>query len=103
VAASNIVATVTKTTSAQAGFPIKLQLQEQAGVATTLTGFTINGTNYATVIAYFFGTRQVAANGTLTGIMEIQWVPLPATLVFVFTGEDASGKQWSQTVSLATT
>jgi len=28
---------------------------------------------------------------------------LPATLVFVFNGQDASGRQWTQAVSLSTT
>jgi hypothetical protein len=101
-AASNIVAAATKTTSPQVGFPVKIQLQEQAGVATTVTGFTINGTNFTAAIANFFGTAQVAAHGTLTGTMVIQWSPLPSTLTFGFTGMDASGKQWSQTVSLQT-
>jgi hypothetical protein len=100
--ASNIVASATKTTSAQVGFPVKIQLQEQAGVATTVTGFTINGANFTPVIGNFFGTTQVAAHGTLTGTMVIQWSPLPATLTFGFTGMDASGRQWSQTVSLQT-
>jgi hypothetical protein len=100
--ASNIVASATKTTSAQVGFPVKIQLQEQAGVATTVTGFTINGTDFSPSIGNFFGTVQVAAHGTLAGTMMIQWTPLPATLTFGFTGMDASGKPWSQTVSLQT-
>jgi hypothetical protein len=101
--ASNVVATATKTTNAQSGFAVKLQLQETAGGATTLTGFTINGTNFAPAMAADFGGTQIAAHGTLTSTMNIQWTPLPATLVFVFSGADASGRQWTQTVSLATT
>jgi hypothetical protein len=103
VVASNVVATATKTTNAQAGFAVKLQLQEMAGGATTLTGFTINGTNFAPAMAADFGGTQIAAHGTLTSTMNIQWTPLPATLVFVFSGVDGSGRQWTQTVSLATT
>jgi hypothetical protein len=99
---SNVIVGAAKTTSAQSGFPVRIQLQEQNGLATTLTGFSINGTDFTPSIAAFFGTTQMAANGTLTGTMEIQWNPLPAVLVFVFTGEDASGAKWSQTVSLAT-
>jgi Bacterial Ig-like domain (group 3) len=99
---SNVVAAATKTSSTQVGFPVKIQLQEEAGIATTITGFTVNGTSYTSAIVPFFGSAKLAAHGTLTGTMVIQWNPLPPTLVFVFTGEDASGKQWSQTVSLAT-
>jgi hypothetical protein len=101
--ASNVLATATKTTNAQSGFAVKLQLQETAGGATTLTGFTINGTNFTPAIAADFGSTQMAAHGALTSTINIQWTPLPATLVFVFNGMDASGRQWTQTVSLATT
>jgi hypothetical protein len=102
-APSNVVATATKTTNVQAGFAVKLQLQEMAGGATTLTGFTINGTNFMPAMAADFGGTQIVAHGALTSTMNIQWTPLPATLVFVFNGIDASGRQWTQTVSLATT
>jgi hypothetical protein len=100
--ASNVVVTATKATSSQQGFPVKIQLQEMAGGATTITGFTINGTNFSTVIAGSFGSAQLAAHATESGTMVIQWSPLPATLVFVVSGADPSGRQWSQTVSLAT-
>jgi hypothetical protein len=103
VVASNVVATATQTTDAQSGFAVKIQLQETAGGATTLTGFTINGTNFTQAIAASFGSTQIAAHGTLSTTMNIQWTPLPATLVFVFNGMDASGRQWTQTISLATT
>jgi hypothetical protein len=100
--ASNVVITATKTTNSQPGFAVKVQLQESAGVATTLTGFSINGTNFTSAITPFFGASQIAAHATVTSTMNVQWSPLPATLVFVFNGVDASGHQWSQTVSLAT-
>ena len=57
--ASNVVVTATKSTSPQPGFPVKLQLEEMAGGATTLTGFTINGTDFSSVIAAFFGSTQM--------------------------------------------
>ena len=100
--ASNVVITATRTTNSQPGFAVKVQLQETAGVATTLTGFSINGTNFTSAIAPFFGASQIAAHATLTSTMNVQWSPLPATLVFVFNGVDASGHQWSQTISLST-
>ncbi len=101
-AASNVVATVSKTTNAQPGFAVKIQLQETAGAATKLTGVSINGVNMTPAIGAMFGGPQIAAHATLTAVVNVQWSPLPATLVFVFTGSDASGKQWTQTVSLAT-
>ena len=71
-------------------------------MATTITGFTINGTSFTSAIAQFFGTTKLAALGTLTSSMFIQWKPLPTTIVFGFTGVDASGHQWSQSVSVST-
>ena len=75
-----------------------LSLQEVAGVATKVTGFTFDGgavsltllprTNLAA-----FGVIQVnLANGV--GI-----VPTAGTHVFGFTGQDTSGKTWSQSVT----
>ncbi len=48
----------------------------------------------------FFGSSKIAALGTLSSSMQIQWKPLPATIVFAFTGVDASGRQWSQSLSV---
>jgi hypothetical protein len=84
------------------GWAVTVRLQETAGVATTITGFTINGTNFTSAVPAFFGTTQIAALGTLASTMEIQWKPLPATIVFAFTGVDASGRQWSQSLSVPT-
>ena len=101
-AASNVVATVTKTSDGQPGLAVKIQLQETAGASTTLTGFTINGTNFTPSIGAMLGTTQVAPHALLTSTINIEWSPLPQTLTFVFTGVDPSGRRWTQTVSLAT-
>ncbi len=101
-AASNVVLTATKTTNSQPGFAVKVQLQDIADGATTLTGFSVNGANFDPAIASFFGGTQIAAHATLASIMNVQWSPVPATLVFAFNGVDPSGRQWSQTVSLVT-
>jgi hypothetical protein len=100
--ASSVAVALTPETSSQPGWEIKVQLQEQAGVATKVTGMTINGTDFSTVIAGAFGSAQLAAHGSLTANLIVQWKPLPSTLTFVFTGVDASGKQWSQTASVKT-
>jgi subtilase family serine protease len=102
--ASNVVATVPPNSISQTsnGWGVTVELQETAGVATTITGFTINGTSFTSAIAQFFGTTKLAALGTLTSSMFIQWKPLPTTIVFGFTGVDASGHQWSQSVSVST-
>jgi hypothetical protein len=101
-AASNVAVTVSKTTDSQPGLAVKIQLQETAGAATTLTGFTINGVNLTPSLAAMLGGTQVAPHATLTNTINVQWSPLPTTLTFVFTGMDASGRQWTQTATLAT-
>ncbi|MGD1069360.1 MAG: Ig-like domain repeat protein [Bryobacteraceae bacterium] len=101
--ASDVVASASpKPNLAQSGWGVNVQLQEEAGTATTLTGFTINGTNFTSSIAAFFGSTKIAAHGTLSANLIIQWLPLPANIVFAFTGVDAGGMQWSRSVSIAT-
>jgi hypothetical protein len=68
--AANVVVTATPKTSS--GWPVALQLQETAGVATKVTGFSINGTDFSSVIANAFGGTQLPANGTLSASLSIQ-------------------------------
>jgi uncharacterized protein (TIGR03437 family) len=73
----------------------KITLTEEAGVATTLTSFTINGESYnpATV----FGTTAIPADGSISSTgLGFADLTVPTTVVFGFTGTDAGGKQWSQ-------
>jgi uncharacterized protein (TIGR03437 family) len=73
----------------------QITLTEEAGVATTLTGFTMNGSaeNAATV----FGTTQIPADGSISSTgLGFASLAVPANVVFEFTGVDAGGRQWSQ-------
>jgi len=99
---ANLVLTASKGTTTQTGFPVTLQLKESAGVAATISHFTINGTDFSSVISAAFGSTQIAANATLTSMMVVQWSPMPASLVFVLSGTDVNGHSWSQTATLAT-
>jgi uncharacterized protein (TIGR03437 family) len=77
----------------------QLTLSEEAGVGTTLTGFTINGQSYS--VASAFGTTQLLADGSLTSTgLGFATLAVPTNVVFGFTGTDASGKQWTQTLSV---
>jgi hypothetical protein len=100
--ASKVVVTLARASSNQQGFPVSMSLQETAGVATTVTGWTIAGTNFSSVFAGSFGSNKLPAKGTLTAMSIIQWSPMPNPLVMVFSGVDGSGQQWSQTASIAT-
>jgi uncharacterized protein (TIGR03437 family) len=76
-----------------------ITLTEEAGVATTLTGFTINGQTYN--ISTVFGTATIAADGSVSSTgLELSGLAAPTNVVFEFSGVDASGKQWSQQLTI---
>jgi uncharacterized protein (TIGR03437 family) len=76
-----------------------LTLTEEAGVATTVTGWTINGA--AEDVATVFGTTKLAAYGSLSSAgLGFATLSVPANVVFAFTGVDANGTQWSQTLTV---
>jgi uncharacterized protein (TIGR03437 family) len=76
-----------------------IQLTEVAGVGTTLTGLTINGTDYSSQIVGFFGTASIPANGTIAASRRAQGLTVPLQAVFSFTGKDAGGHVWTQQAS----
>jgi uncharacterized protein (TIGR03437 family) len=75
-------------------------IKEIAGVATTLTGFSINTTDYSSNIVSWFGTSTLPANGTLSAHLRSKISSVPATWTFKFTGADASNATWTQQVSV---
>jgi uncharacterized protein (TIGR03437 family) len=76
-----------------------ISLTEEAGVATTLTGFTING--QSDDVAIVFGTNQIPADGVIASSgLGFTSLTTPVNVVFAFSGVDASGKQWSQTLTV---
>jgi len=79
-----------------------LSLTEESGIATTLTGFTVNGTSYsAAQIASFFGTKSIPANGSISASLGFKSLAsVPETVVFGFSGIDASGQTWSTQLSV---
>jgi uncharacterized protein (TIGR03437 family) len=81
-------------------WPFTLTVNERAGVSTTLTDFTVNGTSFASQIVSFFGTAAIPANGAISAPLGYKTLTVPITLVFGFTGVDAGGRQWSQQLSV---
>ncbi len=76
-----------------------LTLTEEAGVATTLTGLTINGASYN--VATVFGTTSLPADGSVSSTgFGLANLTVPGNVVFVFTGMDAKGNSWTQTLSV---
>ncbi|HEX5230283.1 MAG TPA: protease pro-enzyme activation domain-containing protein [Bryobacteraceae bacterium] len=76
-----------------------LTLTEEAGVATTLTGFTVNGK--AEDADTVFGSTEIPANGSISSQdFGFSTLAVPADVVFGFTGKDASGATWSQQLTV---
>jgi uncharacterized protein (TIGR03437 family) len=76
-----------------------ITLTEEAGVGTTLTAFNIDGK--ATDIAAAFGAVAIPPNGSLSSKnLGFASLAVPKSVLFEFSGVDASGRQWSQQFSV---
>jgi subtilase family serine protease len=83
-----------------ATFSFTIQLNETAGVDTTVTGFTLGGVSYAASIARFFGSTTLPAHGSLSASLQAANIAVPSSVVIVFTGRDASGATWTQQIAV---
>jgi uncharacterized protein (TIGR03437 family) len=72
-------------------------LKETAGVATTLTDFTVGGVSR---ISRYFGSTSIPANGTLSSSpISITGSGAPATIAFGISGVDNGGQTWSRQIT----
>jgi uncharacterized protein (TIGR03437 family) len=76
------------------GWRFQLRLNEENGIGTSLTAFTVDGVDYTSRIGVLFGGAAIGPRGTITANMAMN-VAQPKTVVFQFTGTDAGGSQWS--------
>ena len=74
-----------------------LRLTEKAGVATTLTGVTLDNLDFGPGI---FGNPRLPALGTLQVSLGLTGINPPAQRVFVFSGIDANGRQWTERLTV---
>ncbi len=79
-------------------WPYTLTLTEKAGVATTLTGFTVNGVNNSANIAAF-NSGKIAANGSYSASFSGSGLTPPIDRTFVFAGQDADGTSWTRQIT----
>ncbi|HLW76525.1 MAG TPA: trypsin-like peptidase domain-containing protein, partial [Bryobacteraceae bacterium] len=96
---SNVVATATPnpvpSTSNGTVWSLTLQLQETNGAATTLTAMKIDGVDYSSSIAAFFGSALIPANGTVSAGIHTTGLVTPVVKYFEFFGKDnLSGNTW---------
>lgn len=98
---SAVMVSVDNTTVYQQGsnWPVTITLNEEAGIGTTVTGLTANGTSYD--VAKVFGSTTIPPRGTLVSKnFALTNLSVPTTVTFTLTGVDASGNKWSQQFSL---
>ena len=80
-------------------WPFTLTLTEEAGVATTLTGLTINGQSYN--VGSAFGTTAIPANQSISSTnLVLTGLSVPTNVTLQLTGKDSSGAPWSQQFSV---
>jgi uncharacterized protein (TIGR03437 family) len=77
-------------------WPYTLGLTEKNGVATTITGLTVNGVNNLGTLP----TTALAANGTIKASLGGNNLAAPLNRVFVATGKDADGAVWTQSITV---
>ena len=75
----------------------KVTLSEKAGVATTLTSFTVNGSPQNPAA---WNSTSIPANGTISASLAGIGLSVPLDRVFVFTGADADGRVWTQQLTV---
>ncbi|HEY3839612.1 MAG TPA: protease pro-enzyme activation domain-containing protein [Bryobacteraceae bacterium] len=98
---SNVVATATPNpvTEVNSAWTFNVKLTNSGG-ATKLTGMTFNGANLSSSITPWFGTNQMAAGGTFSVNLSVRSAQRGAQEVFVFSGQDPSGRTWSTSLTI---
>jgi uncharacterized protein (TIGR03437 family) len=86
---------------AHEGQVVRVSLTEEAGVATTITDWSINGDDRFSLFVQDFGSTTLPAYGTLFATFATTTsAVLPSPRVYLFTGVDANGRTWSQQYTL---
>jgi len=74
----------------------QVTLTEEAGFATSVTAFSINGVDYSSQISSIFGTSTIGARQSITGCMFLSSVNAPTYEAFNF-----SGPNWSTAINMS--
>ena len=77
----------------------QLTLTEEAGIGTTLTDFTIDGASYTSQIATLFGSATIAARQSISASLGFATLT-PHTVMFSFSGVDASNRKWTTQLAI---
>lgn len=69
-------------------------MTESGGAGTRITALKINGVDYSSAIASWFGANYLPANGSLAAPLSGAGAFVPGTQYFEFWGQDDSGQTW---------
>ena len=75
-------------------------LTEEAGVATTLTDFTVNGTSLASTLSTYFSSTAIPAHGSISARIGFENLTPAVNQTFGFSGMDANGQTWTRQISI---
>ena len=76
-----------------------ITLSEEAGVAATVTGFSIDGKSYD--VTSVFGTNDIPADGTISSLnLNLTNLSVPTNVVFDYSGTDVHGNHWSEELTI---
>jgi hypothetical protein len=91
---SNVVASISPNPVYQSGglWTFTIQLAETVGAATSVTVLRVNGVDYSSQIAAWFGTTHIAANAIIQATLRASGLP-PGDQYFEFEGTDDTGGQ----------
>ena len=88
-------------TSAGSTWQVAITLTNLDSVATTFTGFQFATLDESSQIAKFFGATKIPGNSSLSANLQLTGLVPPMSVPFTFSGADADGTTWKQTVNLA--
>ena len=100
---SNVQASINPNPVVQSGglWNFTVQLVEMGGAATTVTGLKVNGTDYSSNIAGWFGTNHLDANGEIDAPLSATGRFPAGIQYFEFFGvDDVSGQTWYRTATV---
>jgi hypothetical protein len=100
---SNVQASITPSpvVGSNGQWPFTITLAETGGAATRVTAIKMNGTDYSSLISYWFGTDHLDASGSIQAPLTAAGTFPNGSQFFEFWGaDDASGRTWYRVVSV---
>jgi len=86
-------------TANKSSWSFNLTLTEEAGIATTIKDFTIDGVSHAAELATLVPAAALGARQSVSFPYTMTGVAIPKTVAFGFSGVDADGTGWTRQLS----